>query len=386
MNLRKFAIRGLIVLAVVVALCMFFSGTIKTITTAKIRVAQATTGRLEEEVDLNGALAFPQVDRVGHALEDGQSLTIARVNVRPGYEVKEGDVVIEARVADYENALKEQQSAYDEALEGLLELESKNAGIRLRPSDEQYADAYFALRDAMKASAARRIEMEALLAAEGLKLPDSGAPEGASEALVKAIEAWRAADSAEQAAQAAMDGVSRYAPDETTWTYITQKHDFEEKMAEAESKMAALSELNAAVQAIRAPHDGYIAEVAVKVGDTYDGSGNLFTMTAQDAPPVLRAGDLEMDCAAHSVRKNGAPIDLTAKEYAILQLLLAHPNRVYTKAQLYSAVWEDAYLGDENAVNVHISRLRAKVEDDPRQPRYVCTVWGIGYKLGDGHE
>ena len=65
MNLRKFAIRGLIVLAVVVALCMFFSGTIKTITTAKIRVAQATTGRLEEEVDLNGALAFPQVDRVG---------------------------------------------------------------------------------------------------------------------------------------------------------------------------------------------------------------------------------------------------------------------------------------------------------------------------------
>ena len=229
MNLRKFAIRGLIVLAVVVALCMFFSGTIKTITTAKIRVAQATTGRLEEEVDLNGALTFPQVDRVGHALEDGQSLTIARVNVRPGYEVKEGDVVIEARVADYENALKEQQSAYDEALAGLLELESKNAGIRLRPSDEQYADAYFALRDAMKASAARRIEMEALLAAEGLKLPDSGAPEGASEALVKAIETWRAADSAEQAAQAAMDGVSRYAPDETTWTYITQKHDLKRR-------------------------------------------------------------------------------------------------------------------------------------------------------------
>ena len=86
------------------------------------------------------------------------------------------------------------------------------------------------------------------------------------------------------------------------------------------------------------------------------------------------------------MRKKGIPIDLTAKEYAILQLLLAHPNRVYTKAQLYSAVWEDAYLGDENAVNVHISRLRAKVEDDPRQPRYVCTVWGIGYKLGDGHE
>lgn len=97
---------------------------------------------------------------------------------------------------------------------------------------------------------------------------------------------------------------------------------------------------------------------------------------------VLSSGGIVMDCAAHSVRKNGAALDLTAKEYAILHLLMAHPNRVYTKAQLYAAVWEDTYLGDENAVNVHISRLRAKVEDEPKTPRLICTVWGIGYKWG----
>ena len=50
---------------------------------------------------------------------------------------------------------------------------------------------------------------------------------------------------------------------------------------------------------------------------------------------------------------------------------------------MYSQVWKDAYLGDENAVNVHISRLRTKIEDNPRNPKYVVTVWGIGYKLGD---
>lgn len=99
-------------------------------------------------------------------------------------------------------------------------------------------------------------------------------------------------------------------------------------------------------------------------------------------PQVLSSGGIVMDCAAHSVRKNGAPLELTAKEYAILHLLMAHPNRVYTKAQLYAAMWEDAYLGDENAVNVHISRLRAKVEDAPKAPRLICTVWGIGYKWG----
>ena len=102
MNLRKFAIRGLIAVAVAVALCMFFSGTIRTITTAKVRLTQATSGRLEEEIRIDGKLVFPQVERIGVALEEGQTLTVTRVNVRPGYEVKAGDVVVEARVADLE--------------------------------------------------------------------------------------------------------------------------------------------------------------------------------------------------------------------------------------------------------------------------------------------
>ena len=105
---------------------------------------------------------------------------------------------------------------------------------------------------------------------------------------------------------------------------------------------------------------------------------------AEAPAEVLRAGTLAMDCAAHRVEKDGIPVELTAKEYAILELLLRNPRRVYTKAQLYAAVWGEAYLGDENAVNVHISRLRSKVEDDPKKPRCICTVWGIGYKLGDG--
>ena len=98
----------------------------------------------------------------------------------------------------------------------------------------------------------------------------------------------------------------------------------------------------------------------------------------------LTVGHIHLDPAERSAWKDGAPVELTAKEYAILELLLRNPRRVYTKAQLYAAVWGEAYLGDENAVNVHISRLRSKVEDDPKKPRCICTVWGIGYKLGDG--
>ena len=81
--------------------------------------------------------------------------------------------------------------------------------------------------------------------------------------------------------------------------------------------------------------------------------------------------------------KGGRKLELTAKEFEILHLLMKNPRKVYTKEQMYSLVWNDAYLGDENAVNVHISRLRNKIEDNPRDPKYVVTVWGIGYKLGD---
>jgi len=100
----------------------------------------------------------------------------------------------------------------------------------------------------------------------------------------------------------------------------------------------------------------------------------------------LTYGELELDENQFVIKKNGQLLDLRVKEYEIMRLLLKNPNRVYTKAQMYSIIWKDEYLGDENALNVHISRLRNKVEDDSRKPKYISTVWGIGYKLGAGNE
>ena len=97
--------------------------------------------------------------------------------------------------------------------------------------------------------------------------------------------------------------------------------------------------------------------------------------------PLIK-GSLILNPNDYTVTKDEQPIELTAKEFDILKLLMKNPKKVYTKEQLYSQIWQDAYLGDENAVNVHISRLRNKIEDNPRNPRYIVTVWGIGYKLG----
>lgn len=108
-----------------------------------------------------------------------------------------------------------------------------------------------------------------------------------------------------------------------------------------------------------------------------------YSKPAEPENETLVIGDLVMNLTDYTVTKKSVKVDLTAKEYEILKLLLQNPKKVYTKEQMYSLIWNDAYLGDENAVNVHISRLRNKIEDNPRTPKYVITVWGIGYKLGD---
>ncbi len=108
-----------------------------------------------------------------------------------------------------------------------------------------------------------------------------------------------------------------------------------------------------------------------------------YTVDQQQQEDVLTKGELTLNPNDYSVWKNGNKIELTAKEFEILKLLMKNPKKVYTKEQIYGAVWKDVYLADENAVNVHISRLRNKIEDRPRSPRYIITVWGIGYKIGD---
>jgi two-component system response regulator VicR len=108
------------------------------------------------------------------------------------------------------------------------------------------------------------------------------------------------------------------------------------------------------------------------------------TEVEQDpSPQVLSIGDLIIDPDNFMVMKREQAIKLTAKEFQILKLFVQHPTRVYTKAMLYQLVWNEAFYGDDNVINVHMRRLREKIEDDPSNPRYICTLWGIGYRLGE---
>ena len=99
----------------------------------------------------------------------------------------------------------------------------------------------------------------------------------------------------------------------------------------------------------------------------------------EDASHRLTVGDLTLDSDARTTWKDGTPVELTAREFDLLELLMKHPNRVYIRDQLLNLVWGYEYTGEYRTVDVHIRRLREKVERDPANPTLLCTKWGVGY-------
>lgn len=97
---------------------------------------------------------------------------------------------------------------------------------------------------------------------------------------------------------------------------------------------------------------------------------------------VIKRGDITLDLNNYCAYKQGEKITFTAKEFDILKLLFTNPNMVFTKVQIFENVWNEEYMGEDNTVMVHIRRLRNKIEDNPNEPKYIVTIWGIGYKLG----
>lgn len=102
----------------------------------------------------------------------------------------------------------------------------------------------------------------------------------------------------------------------------------------------------------------------------------------QPAPATITAGDLTIDPARFQVARSGAPVELTPTEFTLLYTLAAAPGRVFTREQLLDALGPD-YEGLARTIDSHVRNLRAKLEDNPRRPRYVLTVFGVGYKFND---
>ncbi|WP_406540949.1 response regulator transcription factor [Clostridium ljungdahlii] len=147
--------------------------------------------------------------------------------------------------------------------------------------------------------------------------------------------------------------------------------------------VSAKDDLNTKLELIRDGADDYITkpfnneELIVRIGAVLRRMNKGMTI---DKTNIFRFKYLILDSENHIVTINDEPIELTAKEYSILELLISSPRKVFTKQNIFESVWSEEYIMDERVVTVHVSNLRNKLKHGEE---YIKTVWGIGYKMQD---
>ena len=152
--------------------------------------------------------------------------------------------------------------------------------------------------------------------------------------------------------------------------------------------ITAKSETEDVVLGLNVGADDYITKpfVPVEVLARVRSQLRRYGMQKDSAPQKdqLSVGGIRLNDLEKTVKVDGEPVNLTPIEYAILKLLLEHPNKVYSSKAIYRIVWNEEPMGNEGAVSVHIRHLREKIEIDPGNPRYIKVVWGQGYKMEGG--
>lgn len=122
-----------------------------------------------------------------------------------------------------------------------------------------------------------------------------------------------------------------------------------------------------------------ILELKARIRALLRRSGGGASAQQPQRAPLLTVGDLSLDTEERVAIRDGKTIDLTAKEYDLLELLMKNPRRVYSRETLMDLVWGYSYVGDYRTVDVHVRRLREKLERVPAEPAYIMTKWGVGY-------
>ncbi|MDE7323858.1 MAG: response regulator transcription factor [Lachnospiraceae bacterium] len=122
-----------------------------------------------------------------------------------------------------------------------------------------------------------------------------------------------------------------------------------------------------------------ILEVKARIKAIIRRTGGKAKESTDKKAQIIEAGDLRLDCDGRRLHVSGQEVNLTAKEFDVLELLVLNPNKVYGRENLLKLVWGEDYPGDVRTVDVHIRRLREKIEPNPSEPKYVHTKWGVGY-------
>lgn len=304
MSKKSKVLKAFLVLAVIIAVCMYFSRTIQTITTPKVKLVQATSGRIEQRIEVTAKPYFPVKTEVTLNKAKDYPFTVEKVYVKAGLYVEEGDTLYTATINDYDTKEKELTESYNKKAQELIDLDIAN---RKSSKQSMQNDLYDQMID--KQDALSEAESQARLAAarEGIDLTfDQSTWEakatsaGASQEVLALIQSSVAAKAAFDLARddffRSYENKNVKVKDDV-FKYIKDRNTKLAEMQELSDDMIALQEAKQSFSLITATSAGYIVELALKEGDVYNGQKSAYTIAKKEDTPVLRADitDLKKD-------------------------------------------------------------------------------------------
>ena len=304
MSKKNKALKALLILAVAVALCMYFSRTIQTITTPKVKLVQASTGRIEQKIAVQAQPHFPVKTEVTLNKAKDYPITIDKVYVKVGLFVEEGDTLFTASINDYQTKEEELLKSYNEKAQALIDLDIANRKSSKQSKQNDLYDLMIEKQDALS-----KAESDARLAAakEGVNLPfDQGLWEaeakrgGASASVMALIRSAATAKEAFDVARAdffASYENKKIKVSDEVFKYIKERNQLAADKQEISDKMVELLEAKQSLSTVTASSAGYIVTLDLKAGDPYDGQKSAYTIAKKGDDPILRADitDLKKD-------------------------------------------------------------------------------------------
>lgn len=289
--MKKAALKGLIVLLVVLVLCFFFSGTVKTLTTAKAMFISPQQGKLKEQISLTGYLMFSETEDIQMTgVPEGITFPVKRIHVTRGSQVHAGDILFEVDISSINTAIAQNQTSYQNAQKELLSLERQYPNLRISRTDQEWLNAYDVLLSAKNASYEAHLALDVLAQKNDVTLEDGKLPADAiNEELLAAQSDADQADAQVQQAQSAMDKADRLGISDNAYQYTMQRRALEATMTQAYRSLVVLRSLQDYSGLIAADHDGYILDIQITEGEHWNGSGAAMVMSAENAECYLRA-------------------------------------------------------------------------------------------------
>ncbi len=351
MKLKNFALKGLIILFVVVFLCMFFAKTVQNITTPKIQTVEGTSGRFEQKLTYKATIHFPETTEFAVEEAAKSAITVDKVYVKEGHWVNAGETIFTAKLTSFDDDMKKLQDEYDVKARELIDLDIPNRRLSKQSAQNDLYDAMLDAQDDLSVAMfdARNMALKSatLLPADVANWEKSmnaakDMDADTKKAIQKALAAKKTFDDART------DFFNSYENKKIkisaeTFKYINDRNLIIKAMDELSEKMSTLDQRYAILSRVTAKQSGYIVSLGVTAGEPYDGIKTAYTMNKEGTEPVLRANITDQTRTIENGTRVEVPVnDWSSERTSVLETTITGDGTKYLLIALPDSMKGDA--------------------------------------------